>query len=86
MEERKVLWKPPADCVAMRQLTRLSFLNEAKNLRFAPCCEIRDSSAAPQNDIATQSHEEEVTGAWNLIPITECFVGLVAFDFISCGK
>ena len=39
----------------MRQLTRLSFLSEAKNLTFAPCCEIRDSSAAPQNDIATQS-------------------------------
>jgi hypothetical protein len=47
----------------MRQLTRVSFLSEAKNLTFAPCCEIRNSSRSfilsvaegPQNDITTQS-------------------------------
>src|SRR5713226_3242230 len=54
------LLSPARDCVAMRQLTRLSFLSEAKNLTFALCCEIRDSSAAPQNDIATQSPTGEM--------------------------
>jgi len=53
-------------------------LSEAKNLTFALCCEIRDSSAAPQNDVATQSRRRgKGEGLFVL--------GLISFFLIATG-
>jgi hypothetical protein len=60
----------PSETVSQFTNSRLSFLSEAKNLTFAPCCEFRDSSAAPQNDIATQSFEGEEAEGCSIVQKT----------------
>jgi hypothetical protein len=50
---------PVGDCVVMVRNLRRVILNEVKNLGLSISSKRRDPSAAPQDDIATQSLAEE---------------------------